>query len=186
VHADPGLAAATGWPVIFEHPDEGLGALARPTAGPRAFLCGGARQAPDAAVRLQTLADPGWQPHASVLLERDPGLPLPATGEMLPVDVHSEHPGELRLELQAPFPGILVLAESWSEGWMVRVDGEPAEALVADHALLGVALQAGQHTVEWSYDPPGLRTGLLLLGLGLAGLAMVAWVGRRASEDGVG
>ena len=94
VHADPGLAAATGWPVLFEHPDEGLGALARPTAGPRAFLCGGARLVPDAAARLATLADRGWQPHASVLLERDPGLPLPATGAMLPVDVHSEHPGE--------------------------------------------------------------------------------------------
>lgn len=182
VHADPGLAAATGWPVLFEHPDEGLGALARPSAGPRAFLCGGARVVADASQRLGLLADPAFDHRATVLVERELQPPLPDRGEHLPIAVERPAADVRRLAFEAPFEGLAVLAESWSEGWRVRVDGEPAEALVADHALLAVRVGKGAHVIEWSYAPPGLRAGLLLLGLGLAAACVVAGVGRGVSR----
>jgi hypothetical protein len=182
VHADPGLAAATGWPVLFEHPDEGLGALVRPTAGPRAFLCGGARVLPDPAQRLALLADPAFDQRATVLVERELQPPLPDRGENVPLAPERPSEDVRRLLFEAPFEGVAVLAESWSEGWRVRVDGEPAEALVADHALLGVRVGKGAHVVEWSYEPPGLRTGLLLMGLGLAAGCVLAFVGRGVSR----
>jgi Bacterial membrane protein YfhO len=184
VHADPGLASATGWPVLFEDPAEGLGALARPTAGPRAFVCGGARLVPDKDARLSTLADRGLRPHATVLLERDPGLALPDEGPMRPASLERPSEDQVRLLTDAPFAGIAVMTESWSEGWSVRVDGETAEPLVADHALLGVALPPGPHTVEWRYAPPGLHSGMMLLGVGLAALAVLLVVRRRTGESG--
>jgi hypothetical protein len=183
VHADPGLAAATGLPVLFENQAEGLGALARPSAGPRAFVCGGARLVPDKEARLGTLADTAFRPHATVLLEREPGLTLPDAGPMRPAAVERVGEGLIRLETEAPFAGIAVLTESWSEGWGVRVDGEPAEALIADHALLGVALQPGPHSVEWRYEPPGLRSGVMLLGVGLAGLTVLVLFRRRSPDS---
>jgi len=178
VHADPGLAAATGWPVLFEHPAEGLGALARPTAGPRAFLCGGARVVPDAAQRLVLLADPTFEQRATVLLERELQPPLPDRGAFAPLPLERPTEDLRRLTFEAPFEGVAVLAESWSEGWRVRIDGEPAERLRADHALLGVRVGKGAHVVEWTYEPPGLRSGLLLMGLGLAAACVLALLGR--------
>src|SRR5262249_30139733 len=58
VHANPELAARSGLPVLFESAEERLGLLARPTAGPRAFLCGGAQVVADKDERLRRLADP--------------------------------------------------------------------------------------------------------------------------------
>jgi uncharacterized membrane protein YfhO len=69
-------------------------------------------------------------------------------------------PDQQRLSVDAPFAGILVLSQGWDPGWSVDVDGQAASVLVADHALLGVALPAGQHEVVFRYVPPGLLTSL--------------------------
>ncbi len=192
VHADPGLAAASGWTVLFENPAEGLGAVARPTPGPRAFVCGGAELVTDDHERLQRLASRDFPVHGTVLLERDTGLSLPSQGPMLPArllaaaDASPGQPGTVRLQTAAPFDGVLVLANSWDPGWRVSVDGVDGRVLIADHALLGVALPAGEHLVSFSYDPHGQGRAQLAALAALAGLMAVAWAAfreRRASQS---
>ncbi len=46
-------------------------------------------------------------------------------------------------------------------GWTVTIDGEEVETFALQEALLYVELSAGQHTVEFSYSPPGFKLGLL-------------------------
>ena len=59
-------------------------------------------------------------------------------------------------------PSILVVSELHGPGWSVRVNGESAELLEADYALIGVALGPGQHEVEFVYVPVGFPTALKL------------------------
>ena len=169
VHADRSLAQRSGLTPLFEHEGERIAALERPVAGPRAFLCGGAEIVPDKAARLARLAERDFPIHETVLLEQDPGLspPLPPSGTMVPVELEGAgvggahgRPDQQRLSVDAPFAGILVLSQGWDPGWSVDVDGQAASVLVADHALLGVALPAGQHEVVFRYVPPGLLTSL--------------------------
>jgi len=215
VHADPGLGAASGWTVLFENQAEGLGALARPHPGPRAFVCGGARVVTDDAQRLALLASREFPVHGTVLIERDIGLSLPEQGPMVParilegdaaggqhgvrgvdgaegadgVDgadgvVHAR-PGAVLVQADAPFDGVLVLANSWDPGWRVTVDGVDDRVLVADHALLGVAVKAGSHLVRFTYDPHGqkrARLAALAALVGLAALCMGAVRERRARD----
>ncbi len=173
VHADPGMAARRGWPNDYESVDEGLAAFRRPGAGPRAFLCGGAVLLPSAPERLAWLSRPDAPVHATVVLESDPGITLPATGEMLPVQPRLDEDGHILLDVEADWDGVLVVVESWHDGWELRVDGEVRDLSPVDHALLGVPLTAGRHEVEFRFDLPGRRTAgwiqlLALLAVGVA------------------
>jgi len=58
-------------------------------------------------------------------------------------------------------------------GWRAMIDGRPAKVLTANMSFLSVQVPAGEHEVEFIYDPKGVKAGFwisicaLLAGLGL-------------------
>ena len=48
------------------------------------------------------------------------------------------------------------------EGWRVYVDGERVETVTVFGHLMGIPMDAGEHTVELCYTAPGFRAGLAL------------------------
>ncbi|MBE0565666.1 MAG: hypothetical protein IH621_06915, partial [Krumholzibacteria bacterium] len=90
----------------------------------------------------------------------------------LPVPVFTtDAMNEVVVRTEAPVPAVLVLADMNAPGWTVEVDGRERPLLSADLVLRGVALEAGSHTVRFSYSDPTVRAGL---GLSLLGAALVA------------
>jgi hypothetical protein len=85
----------------------------------------------------------------------------------------------LWLEGSATQAGLLVVAEQFDPGWRARVDGKPARITPADHLLMGVPLEPGQHRVELTYAPDAFRVGLFGTLLGIACLAGFLCVRRR-------
>jgi hypothetical protein len=88
--------------------------------------------------------------------------------------------GRVALSVRLPARGVLVLLDSWEAGWRATVDGAAAPVLRADAAFRAVRVPAGEHRVEFSYVPPGLREGL---GLGIAGLLGLALAALRLRDD---
>lgn len=183
VHADPSLPSRSGLPELFARPEEGLGGLGRPTAGPRAFLATGARVVPDPEERLSLLAAPTFDLHETVLLERPPRRPIGERGAWSP-PVASEHGVDRhRLTFAADRPGVAVLVEAFDPGWRVTVDGRDADVEIVDHALLGVHLDEGRHVVEFTYVPPRFAAAVVAAAAALLLLICIALVGaRRASQ----
>ncbi|MBA2468477.1 MAG: YfhO family protein [Chloroflexia bacterium] len=66
----------------------------------------------------------------------------------------------LTAEVRANSAGLVVFSEIDEHGWNAYVDGEPAEILRTNHALRGVPIPAGDHTIELRYEPESLRLGL--------------------------
>ncbi|RPJ52271.1 MAG: hypothetical protein EHM21_00605, partial [Chloroflexi bacterium] len=64
-------------------------------------------------------------------------------------------PDRLVLEVAAPNPGWLVIADTWYPGWQASLDGTPASLYQADGLFRAVAVGAGLHRVEIKYRPPG-------------------------------
>jgi hypothetical protein len=62
---------------------------------------------------------------------------------------------------------VAVFADPLYPGWQVRVDSRPANALAAYGALRAVAVEAGEHTVEWVYRPWSVWIGMALSVIGL-------------------
>lgn len=62
--------------------------------------------------------------------------------------------------------GILYTSIPYYRGFMVYVDGKKTDPVIIGDALLGVRVPAGKHKVEFHYFTYGLKTGMLLSGLG--------------------
>lgn len=68
-------------------------------------------------------------------------------------------PDRLVLNTDAPHPGVLLLADVWMPGWQARVDGIDTPVVRADIAFRAIPLQAGAHTIEFTYAPASVRIG---------------------------
>jgi len=70
-------------------------------------------------------------------------------------------------------------------GWVCRIDGNEVEAFRANYILRGVQVPAGEHTIEWSFEPKTYATGvsvnmagslsLVLLVLFIFGAELFKW-----------
>jgi len=87
-----------------------------------------------------------------------------------------------RLDVRAPGPGVLVVAEGWDPGWSAEVDGVPARVLRVNHVQLAVVLGPGLHRVVLSYAPRGFQLGLLLAGCTVVVMIALPFRRRRAGS----
>ena len=59
----------------------------------------------------------------------------------------------VKLSVDSPGPGIVVLHDIFYPGWTALVDGEPQSILRANLIFRGVEIPAGHHIVEFSFHP---------------------------------
>ena len=78
----------------------------------------------------------------------------------------------------------VLLRDAQYPGWSVRVDGEPARSLTANHAFRAVVVDAGEHEIEWRYRPVSVLAGAAASGLGVAAWLGLAVVLRRRDPFG--
>ncbi|MCM3661051.1 hypothetical protein M3148_08610 [Georgenia satyanarayanai] len=127
----------------------------------------------------------GGLPEEVALLPGEAGAEASFDGLPAAVDVETDTDDYKRVRVEAEGSGMLVLADSFQDGWQGYVDGQPVDVLRADHALQGVPVPAGSHVVEIAYEPVGwsvLPWVTLVTAIGL----LVLWVtlvrrGRRRS-----
>lgn len=116
-----------------------------------------------------------------------PPVSPPADGTGGQVTVAEWTPDGMTLQVDQAGEGLLVVSEVYSADWKATVDGEAVDVLQTDHALLGIPVGPGQHTVEVRYAPDSLWLGLWISGIAGAGsLAVLAWAGWAGiTRDGV-
>jgi len=79
---------------------------------------------------------------------------------------------------------VLLLNDRYDPNWGVFVDGKLETLLRCNYLMRGVHLGAGQHTVEFRFQPPygTLKVSLAGAGLGVILLGGVMVTGRRRLE----
>jgi len=110
---------------------------------------------------------------------------LQAQNKLLAVD--RGHPNRLVVEAEIRKPALLVIAETYHEGWRATIDKQPAELLRVNYLQQGVWLEQGRHRVELRFFPRSLKIGAtvsagsfgILLLVGAAGLVVRALQRRR-------
>ncbi|MDG2308086.1 MAG: YfhO family protein [Candidatus Binatia bacterium] len=85
----------------------------------------------------------------------------------------------LTLDVAVDAPGLLVVNDSFLEGWRASVDGAPAALERVNGLVRGVWLAAGEHRVTMRYRPPGLAIGCALSLATLVGLLLVSYRGGK-------
>ena len=137
----------------------------------RVRWAGRATTVTDAASRLSRLAA-GRVAEDTVLLSDDGPAGSGRGGE---VTVTRDTPMSLAASVDARGDGYLVVADALQQGWVAKVDGEPADLVDADHAGVAVHVPAGHHEVTLRYAPPGQRAGVSVSAASAAGIT-AAWI----------
>ncbi len=71
-------------------------------------------------------------------------------------------PDRMVLEVFAPNPGWLVIADTWYPGWQASMDGAETPLYPADDLFRVVAVEEGEHQIEIKYRPTGFYFGAKL------------------------
>src|SRR5262249_52499167 len=99
-------------------------------------------------------------------------LPL-EEGPVGTVSIELDKPGHIQVSATTPSRQLLLLTESWHDGWRASVDGVARDVVRVNGDFLGCVVESGQHLVEFSFQPESLRRGAWLSGLGLTLLILV-------------
>ncbi|HSB61467.1 MAG TPA: hypothetical protein VLI67_07090, partial [Vicinamibacteria bacterium] len=139
----------------------------------RAWVVESLRLLPDEEALLRQLREPTRagidSRRVALALQREAaGVALPGGSRSSRAELAREAGG--RLELRAEGPGLLVVTESWDDGWTAEVDERPARLLRVNGGSIGLVLTAGTHRVLLQYRARGLVPGVILACLGALGL----------------
>jgi hypothetical protein len=152
---------------------------------PRAYLVPGYEVVPDPETALARVQRLDFDPRALVLVDREiawrPGGTAPP---LEAVSFEELSPERARLRVLAPRPAVLVLADLHWPGWRVAVDGEERPLLRANYLFRAVAVEPGEHAVEFRYAPASIRVGAALSLVTLTVLAGFFVRRRRGGSGG--
>jgi hypothetical protein len=125
-------------------------------------------------IRTGKLADgTSWEPRRTALVEASTGKTSNEAATPGIVDVTRFEPNRIELKTASVAPSLLVLSENHYPGWRARVDGRSKDVIRVDYNLRGVAVPAGNHLVQFVYQPKSVRIGLVISLLTLA--ALILW-----------
>lgn len=106
-------------------------------------------------------------------------------------------------EVDAQAGQIFYTSIPYEPGWTIKVDGKKMEeqfkevindvgtsimtnytdggvgSVVILNAMIGLRLPEGHHKIEMTYSPPGFKTGVILLILGIGAIALFWWYDRK-------
>jgi hypothetical protein len=148
---------------------------------PRSWLVHAIEVQSDQQARLKLLTESGFDPARTALLN----VPLPSDAD-LPTNAPGLNEAQTRITTYLPErveiatssrqAGILVLSDLAFPDWEATLDGSPSPLLTANHALRGVFVPAGEHTVRFEYRPVSFLVGGAISGaVLLLLLALSAW-----------
>jgi len=145
---------------------------------PRAYMVPTCESVESAGAALERFAESGFDPRRAVVIEsaflRDSVSPCSSDGR----DVTRENVGwaevvgrslnTLVVRTSGPSDGWLVVNESWDPGWKAKLDGAAVAVLPANYAFRGLRVPAGEHIVEFKYEPTTFVVGAVISGVILA------------------
>ncbi len=159
--------------------DDQIRVLENTAAFPRAFVVPSARVAPSLGKALNEMVHQPFQPNQEVILSDDPATQAAVVqgqrGGQGRATVTSYSANDVRVHASASGDAWLVLSDTYYPGWSVTVDGRPSTVLRGDVLFRVVPVPAGEHDVEFRFEPASVKLGLLISGLAavLVGAALV-------------
>jgi hypothetical protein len=166
--------------------EEGLNIYENLDVMPRAFLVHQAKvPGSDEAIVAQLIGEE-FDLSSSILLEDESAL---ARLESMPRGSPSEGRDEVKIveyeanrmviEVASNQAGFLFLSDAYYPGWRAHVDDQEETVYRADYLFRAVLVPAGQHVVEFTFDPVAFKIGLAVALTTVTALVAAAIVSRK-------
>jgi hypothetical protein len=174
--------------------DRDIRVLEDTDALPRAFLVPRARVAPSLGTALSVMVHQPFEPRQEVILADDATTqttPLVANrGGQGSATITAYAASDIKMHTSASADAWLVLSDTFYPGWTANVDRQAVTVLRGDVLFRVVPVPAGEHDVEFRFEPASVRLGLLislgcllLLVCGLVVALAGRWTHRRRTTS---
>jgi hypothetical protein len=139
---------------------------------PRAYVAGRASWSTDTTAILIRMASPDFDAQNEVILFGEPEArpPSQGSGPAGRVKIIDLQPNSLKLQAELLRPGYVVLLDRFNPNWHATLDGREVPVLRANQMFRAVHAEAGKHEVRFDYRQRGLKAGMLVSLMALAGL----------------
>jgi hypothetical protein len=147
---------------------------------PRAYLAARAIHDSDPKSALERMASDHFDPLRDVILDAPIHLETERVGGSATIRLYENNRVQIDAALSAP--GVLVLADAFYPGWKAYVNGKEKTIHRANYLFRAVELSAGNHQVEFVYDPVSFKIGWMLslaTASGLLGVPLIGWIRRK-------
>jgi hypothetical protein len=142
---------------------------------PRAYVVNKTMVEKDSKQVLRLLSSAGFDPTREVVLDGE--TPMPLAQQLKAIAKIVRYENELvTIATSADNEAILVLTDSYYPGWKAFVDGREEVIRRANLFFRAVRLPAGNHTVEFRYEPRSFAIGLAISAATLLALAVTTTV----------
>ncbi|MCR4775536.1 MAG: YfhO family protein [Saccharofermentans sp.] len=98
------------------------------------------------------------------------------------LEVTSYDSTSLNGTITAKESGLLFLTIPYSEGWYAWVDGEKAEVIPVNDALMAIKLNAGKHDIRIEYIPDGFKPGVAITCASIVVIILLAAIPALANK----
>jgi hypothetical protein len=142
----------------------------------------GGRYVPFDAITSIDVVPPPEGDHSLYVHDRTRALPDNAVSTVLSGDwsVQGFSPNRVAVRVHMPQDGVFVSLDNYDRFWTATVDGRNAPVFRADFTFKGIALTAGDHVVEFRYDPWPVKIAYfafyVVLGFVVASLSRRPWL----------
>lgn len=110
----------------------------------------------------QRLKDKTADPLSLLFLDKHPGLGMAQAATKGSAAILYYSPRQIMISSSSSAPSLLFLADTYYPGWQAKVDGKRTEILKAQGTFRAIALNPGNHVVEFSYTPATWQIGLYI------------------------
>lgn len=118
---------------------------------------------------------------------------VPSIDSTRNIKLTSYQPNDLMYQSHSSAEGLVVFSEIYyAEGWDAFVDGKPAEYFRCNYVLRGMKVPAGDHKIEFKFEPVSYITGekvamassvlILILFFGVSGMEIMKWRKERSGN----
>jgi hypothetical protein len=119
---------------------------------------------------LQIMNDPQFDPRRLAILQGEgPAAPEEQSGG--DAWIMSYEPEKIVIGAESELNSLLMLTDANYPGWKATIDGVSTSIYEADILFRGVFVPAGEHIVEFTFEPGSFSTGWMI---SLAGIAL--WI----------
>jgi hypothetical protein len=111
---------------------------------------------------LRRLMDPSFDIHNKIILLVEPTLTIKNVPAKTHVVIAEEKPEYVKIKGFSSVNGLLLLSDTFHEGWKAYLDSKEVKIMRANYAFRAVEFPAGLHIVEFVFLDPWLKKGMAI------------------------
>jgi len=161
---------------ILEYRDTKIDVFRNPNFLPRAYVAYDFIQSSSSDQTLSLLESPSFDPYTQIIIEDSLDLPKITNQAIQKASIIKHSSNEVIINVGTRENGVVVLADSYDDGWRVSVNGEAKNIFLVNGIFRGVKISSGENKIIFNYTPKNFYFYSFISLISLLGVIVLSFV----------